>query len=367
VPRELNTFGSVQPFATVAIKPQVSEVLKTTHFQKGDTVKKGQLLFSIDPRPFQIALEQAQANLARDTAQAEYARKTLKREEDLFKRGVSSKTEYEKAEADAAALDAALHSDATAIDNAKLNIEYCSVHSPIDGRAGNILVDEGNLVKANESVLVTLNQIRPIEVSFAIPQGDLPAVRKRQAESALRVDAVIPKEDGIVETGQLTFIDNTVDKSTGTILLSATFPNEKERLWPGQYVQVRLILEVDKNAIVVPSKAVQIGRDGKYVFVVKPDMTVESRGVTADRTQGDLSVVTAGIDVGEQVVTDGQVRLTPGAKVQLRASGAGPNGDTTAPASAQGRGSKAKGKSRKMEPTTGPASSDFRTGTEAAQ
>lgn len=335
VPLEIKTFGSVVPSSTVSIKALVTEIIRTVHFKKGQKVRKGDLLFMIDPRTFQAALTQAEANLARDKAQAENSRKEFEREDALLKKGVASQTDYDKSKADAEAQAAIVNADQAAVDNAKIQLEHCTIRSPIDGRAGDIYVNEGNLVTANETALVVINQISPVEVHFFVAQDELALVRKCAAESKLAVEATDPKEGGKPETGELFFIDNAIDKTTGTVMLGAAFANPGERLWPGQYVNVRLILAV-QDLLVVPSRAVQTGRTGKYVFVVRPDSTVEMRPVKVGAADGEQSVIREGLHRGEQVVTDGQLQLLPGSKVQVKPE--------------VGKGSSA------TKPATGPAS-----------
>lgn len=332
MPIEFRTFGAVQAYATVTIRSQVTEIIKTVHFRKGQCVRKGDLLFTMQPKSSDVALAQAEATLCRDIFQADNAEKVAQREAVLLKKGVTSQDEHDKAKTDADALAAAVRASRAAVDQAKLLLEYCSIHSPIDGRAGNLLVDEGNLVKSQDTALVTLTQTRPIEVSFCMPQNNLPALRRYMAAGKLRVDAVIPGEDGPPEVGELTFVDNTVEKGTGTIGLRATFPNEAERLWPGQYVQVILTQSVQTDAVVAPSQAIQVGREGSYVFVVRPDKTAEMRKVTVPRTVGADAVVTEGLQAGETVVTDGHLRLTQGIGVTIQDRLAG-KGASSRPAS----------------------------------
>jgi membrane fusion protein, multidrug efflux system len=334
MPIEFRTFGTVQAYATVTIRSQVSEIIKTVHFRKGQSVRKGELLFTILPKSFEVALEQAQAALARDIVQADNAEKVAQREAVLLKKGMSSQDEHDKYKTEADALAASVRAGRAAVDQTKLQLEFCSIHSPIDGRAGNLLVDEGNLVKSQDTPLVTLTQTRPIEVSFCLPQSNLPALRRYMAAGKLRVEAVIPGDDAVPEVGELTFVDNTVEKGTGTINLRATFPNETERLWPGQYVQVILTMSVQKDAVVAPSQAIQAGREGSYVFVVRPDKTAELRKVTVPRTIGADAVVTEGLQAGEMVVTDGHLRLTQGISVTIKdnTGGKATSGPASAPA-----------------------------------
>jgi membrane fusion protein, multidrug efflux system len=319
VPQELSAIGTVMASAMVSIRAEVSGTLTQVHFCQGQDANKGDVLFTIDPRPFEAALKQAQAALARDRFQAENAKVELEREAELLEKGTSSKTDYDKRKADAEALSAAVQSDEAAVDNAKLQVEHCTIESPLSGRTGDLLVDQGNLVRASDQVLVTIAQVRPIRVSFAIPQGTLGAVKKAMAQGKLDVRATLPREESNPETGALTFVDNSVDKTTGMIQLQATFPNAQERLWPGLFVNVSLVLSTDQGAIVVPAKAIQTGQKGKYVYVVKADNTVELRPVVVRQSTTDVAVMEKGLAKGETVVTDGHLRLANGSKVEIKA------------------------------------------------
>ncbi len=322
VPVQYNTIGTVQQFTTVSVKSLVDGQIFKAGFLEGQYVHRGDLLFQIDPRPFQAALQQAQANLERDKAQSVRADLDLKRYDELAKKDWASRQQYEQARATADSAHASVLADQAAIDQAKLNIEYSQIRSPIDGRTGNMLINVGNLVKANDTVaLVMINQTRPIYVSFAISQQNLPEVRARMASEALYVTVVIPGDSGGPERGKVTFINNQVDTSTGTIQLKATFPNENDRLVPGQFVNVAMTLATLTNALVVPSQAVQTGQKGTYVYVLKPDKTVEERAVELGPQLEATAVVTKGLQAGEEVVTDGQLRLFPGAKVEVRKAG----------------------------------------------
>jgi multidrug efflux system membrane fusion protein len=316
---ELSTFGTVQADATVAVKSQVDGIITKVHFTKGQHVRKGDLLFTVDPRPFKAALDQAEANLARDTVLANNAQKDVQRAEALYQKGIASEEELDKAKASAESQAAAVRADAALVERARLDLEYCSIASPIDGRIGNMLVDEGNLItKANDAALAVVNRIRPVQVFFSLPQTDLGEVRKYMAQSPLTVLAYAEKDQQDAESGKLVFVDNAIDTGTGTVRLGAVFANEDERLWPGQYVAVKLTLATRHDAIVVPSKAVETGRDGKYVFVIRADKRVEFRPVTVLANTGDVAVIGEGLRVGEQVVTDGQFRLSPGWRVEIK-------------------------------------------------
>jgi multidrug efflux system membrane fusion protein len=251
--------------------------------------------------------------------QAKNAEVESRRTDALMKQGVATQDEYDKARTALEALQAAIRADDAALENARLKLEYCSIKSPIDGRVGSLFIDQGNLIKANDVKIVTINRIRPIYVTFTAPQQELPSIRERMAAGKLDVTAIVPKESQRPERGELTFIDNEVDTATGTIRLKATFANEAERLWPGQFVNVVLTLATEKDAIVAPSEAVQTGQQGQFVFVVKDDLTVEDRPVVVGRALDGETVIQKGLSPGQRVVTDGQLRLVPGAKVAVKA------------------------------------------------
>jgi membrane fusion protein, multidrug efflux system len=319
VPEQIEAIGNVEAYSTVSVKPQISGPLMKVHFQEGDDVQKGQLLFTIDPRPFEAALAQAEAALAKNKAVAENDRVSAKRYLDLFQQGVAARQQSDDYASAAAAQDAQVRADQAAIDTAKLNLEYCSIYSPVNGRTGSLQVHEGNLVKGNDvPILVVINQIQPIFVNFAIPEDELAEVKKFRATGQLRVEAVIPNDSGGPELGTLSFIDNAVDAATGTIRLKAVFANQRRRLWPGQFVNVVLTLASSPNTVVVPAQAITSGQSGNFVFVVKGDNTVESRPVVTGKTvQGD-TIVQKGLRPGETVVVDGQVRLAPGALITAK-------------------------------------------------
>ncbi len=315
-PVQVRAIGNVQPYSTVAVKAEVGGELVRVHFTEGQDVRKGDPLFTIDPRPFDAALKQAIANRDRDVAQEQYARVDAQRYEHLYQRGVIARDQYDQFRTNAEALKASVAADDAAIENARLQLEYTSIRSPIDGRTGSLLVYRGNLIKANDVPLVTINQIQPIYVSFAVPAQYLSDIKRCMAAHPLRVEAA-PKEGGRAAAGQLSFVDNNIDITTSTIQLKGTFPNRDRSLWPGEFVNVTLTLTMQGDAIVIPSQAVQTGQQGQFVFVVKPDMTVESRPIVVNRTLGPDTVVSSGVRPGEIVVTDGQLRLVPGAKVTV--------------------------------------------------
>ena len=325
VPVQLRAIGNVEAYSTVSLKALVSGEMTAVHFREGQDVRKGDLLFDIDRRPFEVALQQAQANLARDTARAENARLQAARYAKLLQEGVASSQQNDQAIADAGASNAAARGDEAAIEKAKLDLQYCSIHSPIDGRTGSLLVQQGNLVKANENPpLVVINQVNPIYVNFTVPEQNLAEVKKYMAAGHLKVEAVLPDDPQQPEQGTLTFINNAVDSATGMIRLKATFANRQRRLWPGQFVNVMLTLTSQPHAIAVPAQALQTGQNGQFVFVVKDDQTVESRPVVSTKTVQGEALIEKGLRPGEIVVTDGQIRLVPGTRVEAKAAAEAP-------------------------------------------
>ncbi|HUK29485.1 MAG TPA: efflux RND transporter periplasmic adaptor subunit, partial [Candidatus Acidoferrum sp.] len=269
IPVQLTAIGNVEAFATVSVKPLVAGELQSIHFAEGQDVHKGDLLFVIDRKPYQAALDQAEANLARDKATAVNARVEATRYANLFAQGVTSREQTDQATSTADAAEALVRSDQAAVDYAKLNLEYCTINSPIDGRTGSYQVKPGNLVKANDvPVLIVINQITPIYLDFSVPEQFLADIKKYMAQSTLHVQATIPTDPGKAEIGTVTFVDNTVDITTGTIKLKATFANEQRRLWPGQYVNTVLTLTAISNSTVVPSQALQTGQNGQFIFVI---------------------------------------------------------------------------------------------------
>ncbi len=324
VPFELRTFGTVEPNVTVAVRSQTAGELIGVHFQKGQDVKKGDLLFTIDARPAKAAKQMAEANLARDEVQYRNAQKEAARQKDLADQKLVSKEQYDQALTASDALAATVQADEAAIESARLQLEYSSIKSPIDGRTGDLMVNVGNLVKANDVPLVTINQVKPIQVSFSLPQRELPRIMAQMAAAAAGiaakppVQALIPGEEDRPENGEVFLVDNSVDRTTGTIKLWALFANGASRLWPGQLVNAVLKLGVQKDAIAVPSQALQTGQKGTYVFVVKPDGTVEDRIITVDRAYGEDTIIAKGLQAGERVVTDGQLQLMPGSKIAIK-------------------------------------------------
>jgi multidrug efflux system membrane fusion protein len=318
VPVQLHAIGNVEAYSTVSVKTQVEGELANVYFKEGQEVKKGDLIFTIDPRTFQAALTQAEANMARDIAQMKKAEADIGRYSELFKRGIVSKEDYEQKRTNFEALKATVKADEALVEDAKVKLGYCYIHSPIDGRIGKLMVNQGNIVKEKDTILTVINQTKPIYVAFSVPQQELPKIKKYMATGNLEVKANIPKNDVPPVVGELNFINNEVDNATGTILLRAVFPNEDESLWPGQFVDVVLTLTTQPNAVVIPSRSVQTGQEGQYVFVVKSDLTVESRPVVVGSTLDQEVTIEKGLKPGEMVVTEGQLQLTPGVKVEIK-------------------------------------------------
>jgi multidrug efflux system membrane fusion protein len=372
VPVQVTGVGNVQAYTTVGVKAQVAGQIQQVHFTEGRDVKRGDLLFTIDPRPLEAAVRQAEANVAKDAAQLRQAEAALgqrraevtqtranlerdvaqldnarvqeERYRTLIDRGLIAREQYDQVRTNFSTLEATVRADRAAIENAeaaaraaeatidnaraamkaneamvdaaKLQLAYATIRAPMDGRTGNLLVQAGNVVKTGEETpLVVIAQVHPIYVSFSVPEQHLGAINSHRARGPLRVEALI---DGVrTAQGALTFVNNTVDPATGTIQLKATFPNTDDALWPGQFVDVALTLTTE-SAVVVPAVAVQPGQQGAFVFVVKPDLTVESRPVKVGRRLAREVVIAEGLRAGERVVTDGQLRLTPGARIEIR-------------------------------------------------
>jgi multidrug efflux system membrane fusion protein len=369
IPVTIPAVGTVEPLQTVQIRAQTTGQLSDVHFAEGQDVKKGQALFTLDPRPFQAALSQAEAVLARDTATAQNADQQHARYEDLYKRGLLPRDQYEAQTATSQSLQATLAADRAAVDNAKVNLSYTHITAPLSGRTGAITVHVGDLIRANDATpLVIINQLAPIYVSFAVPGRYLGDIRRYQAQKPLVVRArgqasvppgaqapappaprsqaqqVAPGQGATVavpggpeETGRVTFIDNSVDPTTGTIKMKGTFQNADQGLWPGLFVEVMLNVTTDENATVVPATAVQPSASGQYVYVVKADRTAEVRPVTVSRQSGEDMIIARGLSPGEEVVIDGQLRLTPGAQVSI-AGGRGAGGAGAGPGGQGGQG-----------------------------
>jgi membrane fusion protein, multidrug efflux system len=325
VPVDLHAIGNVQPYSTVQIKSQINAQVNDVHFKEGQDVHKGDLLFSLDKRQLEADLKKAEGTLAKDQAQLANAQVKAARYTELMKQGVISKQEYDAAIADADAFKASVAADRAEVENAKVQLNYATIYSPIEGRTGSLLVNAGNLVKANDTPsMVTINQISPIYVEFSLPEQQLTEVKQHMANGRLKVQAIINNDFQNPSLGELSFIDNAVDTTTGTIKLKGTFQNRDHRLWPGQFVDVVLTLAMQPNAITVPSVAVQNGQNGTFVYVVKQNQTAETRQVSVTRTYGSDAIIGKGLAAGETVVTDGQVRLQNGAKVQIKDGGQTP-------------------------------------------
>ena len=379
VPLQLRAIGNVEAFTTVSVKPMIAGQVVNVNFMEGQDVRPGDLLLTIDPRPFEAAVKQAEAvlardlglvrqaeanvskdlaqvkqaeaNLVRDVAQAENANLQSERYKSLAQKEVVSQQQYEQFStntktleatvlADKAAIDnataavrasregvenakAAVQVDRAALESAKIQLGYCSIRSPCAGRTGKLLVHLGNVVKPDDtSPLVVINQINPIYVTFSLPEENLADIKKYMAMGKLQIQAALSNDDR-PEQGILSFVDNAVDNTTGTIQLKGTFPNSERRLWPGQFINVVLTLATQSNAVVVPSDAIQAGQEGQYVFVVKPDLTVESRPIAVDKTFDKETIISKGVTPGETVVTNGQLQLVPGTRVEIKKSPSG--------------------------------------------
>ncbi len=319
VPVQLRSIGTAEAYSTVSVKTMVNGQIVKVGFREGQEVRKGDLIFVIDPRPYEAALKSAEANLAKSLALKENAERDVTRYAYLIEKDLVPKQQYDQVVSNAAALAATVAADNAAVENSRVQLSYCFIRSPIGGRTGNLFIKEGNVVKANDAVLVTIHQVTPIHVTFSVPEQHLAEIRKYREGGTLRIEAVIPGQEDKPAQGTLAFISNAVDNATGTIQLKGAFPNGDRRLWPGQFVNVLLTLTTKPGAVLVPTPAVQTGQKGQYVFVVRPDLTVESRPVVTGETAGGETVIEKGIQAGERVVTDGQLRLVPGARVEIKA------------------------------------------------
>jgi len=320
MPVSFRAIGNVEAIETVGVKARVGGELQKVGFAEGKSVRAGDILFTIDPRPYRAALDQAEALLARDEALLAKAEDDTRRYAGLVEKDFVTREQFAQITSNAAALRAAVAADRAKVESAKLDLSFCTITAPVSGRTGNLMVKLGNLIKANDDrPMVTINQTEPIYVSFAVPAQLLPAVLQRRA-AAVGVEAVVPGAAGPPASGTLTFVDNAVDTSTSTILLKATFPNRDERLWPGQFVDVTVTLGEEADSVVCPSAAVQTGQQGQFVFVINDDQTVELRSVTVDRMDERNAVIAVGLTGGETVVTDGRLRLVPGGHVVLKES-----------------------------------------------
>ena len=319
MPIEIRVIGAVEAYSVVSMHAQITGQLTDVNFKEGEDVQKGQVLFRLDRRPLEAAVMQAQANLQRDIAQAANAKVVAQRYNDLAGRGIATTEQLETSRTSAAALEATVEADRAALENAKVQLQYATIASPIAGRTGALMVHEGNLVRAaDQAPLVVINQVAPIYVSFSIPESRLPELKRFLALGTLQVEAKPPNDENPSSHGHITFVDNSVDQATGTIRIKATFTNEDRRLWPGQFVNVIVALTKDPTAVVVPTAAVQVGQQGQYAYVVKADKSVEYRPVVVERTAGLETVVKSGLKPAETVVTDGQLRIVAGSRVSIK-------------------------------------------------
>lgn len=317
VPVYLDEVGRVAAREVVSVEPQVSGRITRVHFSDGAHLRKGDLLFTIDPRPFQAQLDAAEASLAQAKAALDLARIQYVRASTLIETKAVSQEEYDlkKNAVDVAA--AQVEQGEAAVQTAKLNLEYCFIRSPIDGRAGQRLVDTGNVVTANSGELLTIQRLDPVYADFTVPENDLTAVQRNMARGSLKVEVRLPDEPSEPRVGALTFLDNTVQDGTGTVKLRATIPNRDHRFWPGRFVKIRLVLDTLQEAVLVPAAAPQASAQGPFVYVVKQDSTAEQRTVTPGQRQGDLVVISQGVQPGERIVVNGQLGVTPGGKVRI--------------------------------------------------
>lgn len=316
----MTAIGTAESFKTVQIHAQLTGQLSAVNFQEGEDVTAGQVLFELDRRPLEAALRQAEAALQRDTAQAANAKAVAKRLEDLQARGIAPRDQLETARSSAAALEATVEADRAAIENATVQLSYATIKAPISGKTGALMVHQGNLVRANDTTpLVVINQVSPIYESFSIPEARLPDLRHYMAKGQMRVQAQ-PSGEETTATGRISFVDNQVDATTGTIRVKAEFPNADHLLWPGQYSDITITLTVEPKRLVIPTTAVQTGQQGSYVFIIGQDQKVQLKPVKVDRTIGNDSIIAEGVASGETVVTDGQLRLNPGVQVSIKTS-----------------------------------------------
>lgn len=319
IPVQIKAVGTVEAFQTISVKSRITESIKKILFREGQDVKKGDLLVVLDCRAKETALEQSKAILAKDRAQERYAKEQSRRYSELIRKDYVSRDQFDQVRANAESTAATVKADEAAVEDNRLQVRYCSICSPIDGRIGKASVDEGNIVSADSTEIAVIHQITPIEVSFAVPEKALSEIRTFFLKNKLVIEASAPGSTG-PEKGELSFVDNAIDKTTGTITLKGTFANPEKRLWPGQYVDVVLNLTTEPDAILVPSESLEQGPDGRYVYVVRPDLTVEMRPVVAGQVYEGHTVISKGVREGEKVVTDGQLRLAPGARVSIKGS-----------------------------------------------
>jgi membrane fusion protein, multidrug efflux system len=319
VPVRLQAIGNVEPYTSVAVKSRVDGQIVEVPFGEGQEIKKGEVLFRIDARPFEAAFRQSEAQALRDVASRDQAASQERRYQELLDKNFVSKDAYAQYRTNAQTAEATSKASQAALENAKLNLEYTVIRSPVEGYAGRALLQAGNMVKANDTIsLVVINQVKPVYVSFAIPEQQLATVRDLMRKNPLAVEVAAPGDDKAIATGRIAFLDNAVDQTTGTIKVRAIFDNSDAALWPGQFYTVRVKLYDQENAILVPSRALQTGPDGQFVYVVKPDMTAEVRKVVVSRSDGEMAVLAeGGVAKGEQVVIRGALRLSPGVKVNI--------------------------------------------------
>src|SRR5712691_2626417 len=324
MPITIQGIGTVIAASTVSVGAETLGEITSVNFKEGEDVEKGQVLVTLDRRPFEAVVQQAQATLEKDTAQAANARSQAARYQDLLQRGIATREQVDTMRTQAAALEATVAADRASLENAKVQLTYATITAPMSGRTGLLQVHPGNLVRAQDTQsIVTINKITPVYVSFSVPEGQLPALKRFiAAQGTLPASAIAPTDNGSPSSGRINFIDNAVDSATGTIKVKGTFPNDDRRLWPGQFVNVTVTLTSDPNAIVVPTPAVQTGQQGTFVFTVQPDQTVELRPVTVARLAGDETVVQTGVSAGDTVVTDGHLRLVPGSRISVKNSDA---------------------------------------------
>jgi len=322
MPITIQGIGTVIAASTVSVRAQITGEMMSVNFKEGEDVEQGQVLVTLDKRPFEAALQQAQATLEKDTAQAANARAQAARYQDLLQRGIATREQVDTMRTQATALEATVAADRANIETATVQLTYATIKSPMSGRTGLLQVHPGNLIRAQDTnPIVTINKITPVYVSFSVPEAQLPALKRYMgAQGTLPATALPPTEIGTPSAGRINFIDNAVDPTTGTIKVKGTFPNEDRRLWPGQFVNVTVRLTSDPKALVVPSAAVQTGQQGTFVFVVKPDQTVELRTVAVARIAGDETVLESGVSPGDTVVTDGHLRLVPGSRISVKNS-----------------------------------------------
>jgi multidrug efflux system membrane fusion protein len=323
VPVYIDAVGRIVAREVVSVQPQVSGQIVKIHFIDGAEVRAGQVLFSIDPRPFQAQLNQAEANLAEAQASLNLAKTNFARVQNVTDQRAVSRQDYDTKKNAVDIAEAQVRQNRAAAERARLDLEYCTIRAPIDGRAGQRLVDVGNIVSANNRILLVIQRLDPIYADFTVTERELGAVQKNMARRALRVEVSLPDETAKPRQGKLTFLDNAVQEGSGTVKLRATVANADRRFWPGRFIKVRLVLDSLPQAVLVPASAPQMSANGTFLYVVRQDSTAEQRAVKLGQRQGDLVVVDEGLKSGEQVVVRGQLGVTPGGKVRVTTSGDG--------------------------------------------